>query len=98
MAQPGPLSLRISDDVRAGAHQAAEAAGLSLSEWCREVIYRAVYGEPMGADQGYVLGRAIAYKVAMRMFGQVEMPGSVEDGVRFLQSLEGSPGRTPHSS
>jgi len=82
--------------VLAAAAQYAEQAGVSLSEWCREVIYRAVYGEPATMEQGYMQGRAIAYQVFRLAMGELEIPATAEEGVRFLQE-HGSPGRRRRS-
>jgi hypothetical protein len=87
----GVLSIRLTPDILAAAAAYAEQAGVSLSEWVREVVYRAVYKEPATMDQGYMQGRAIGYQVVVQTLRQLEenLPPSVEEGSRYLQSLGG---------
>ena len=80
-------------------HQLSAAQGASPSEWIRDVIFRAVYGEPLGIAEGYLHGRAIGYRLVrvliQRMLNDVQAPETVEEGMSLLQSFN-SPGRTPH--
>jgi hypothetical protein len=94
-ATRGPLCLRLPDDMHAAVHQLAEQQGVSTSEWIRDLIFRTVYGEPLGISEGYFAGRAIGFKVMHRLLGMIRVPQTVEEAMSFLQSLT-SPGRTPH--
>lgn len=86
----GPLCLRLPSDMLAGATAAAAQAGVSLAEWTRELIYRAVYNEPTTMDHGYMHGRALGYRVAIMMIRDLMAAGTIpenaEDGVRYLQT------------
>jgi hypothetical protein len=88
-----PICLRLPPDMRVAVTQLAEQQGLNISEWIRELIYRAIYGEAPGVDQGYMQGRALGFQVALQglqtaLFEAEErLPPSAEAALPFLQGI-----------
>jgi|SRR5882672_6919503 len=95
MQRRGPLCLRLPEDLQAAVYQLAEENGVSPSEFVRDLIFRVVYGEPLGINEGYMQGRALGFRVLQLALSRLEMPSTAEDAVQFLQDSP-SPGRTPH--
>lgn len=95
MTARGPLCLRLSDDLHAAVYQMAEQQGVSSSELLRDLISRAVYGEPFGIDEGYLRGRALGYTMVQRALQYLDIPASAEEAIQLIQNNP-SPGRTPH--
>ena len=96
----GPLCVRLPPDIHAAVESLAETAGITASEWVRDQLFRVVYGEPPGIDQGYIAGRNLGYRAMSLIFRDAikiaveQMPTDVESAQHLLQL--GSPGRTPH--
>jgi hypothetical protein len=69
----------------------ATQAGLTTSEWVRDVLHRIVYGEPLGIDAGYIQGRSLGFRVVHLAFRDAweRMPTSIEDALELLK--EGNP-------
>lgn len=91
----GPLCVRLPEDLELAVHQSAEQSGVSPSEFIRDLIFRSVYGEPLGIAEGYMQGRAVGYKIVQLVLGGIQLPDNVEDAIAMLQTAR-SPGRTPH--
>jgi hypothetical protein len=91
----GPMCLRLPDDLHHAVHQMADQQGITSSEWVRDLVFRAVYGEPLGISEGYLQGRAVGYKIVHLALGGLRTPDTVEEAMSLLQAST-SPGRTPH--
>ena len=93
---PGPRCFRLPPDLDAAIDQAAEAAGITPSEWIRDMLHRIVYGEPPGIEEGYIQGRQLGFRVMQLGLAELwkTLPGNVDDAMGMIQA--GSPGRTPH--
>lgn len=95
-----PLCLRLPDDLHLAVVQLAANAGMNTSEWMRDVLFRVVYGEPPGVDEGYTQGRQIAvaatFAVVREAISQAlaSLPATAEEAIPLGQV--GSPGRRPH--
>ena len=80
--------------------QLAANAGVGVSEWLRDMLYRTVYGEPPGVEEGYLQGRQIATSAAFALIRAAisqaldQLPATAEEAIPLTQL--GSPGRTPH--
>jgi hypothetical protein len=83
-----PICLRMPQDLHAAIEQLSAQAGLSTSEWIRDVLYRAIYGEPPGENQGYVNGRQIGYQILMLAFRDASrsVPESAEEAMKVLRT------------
>jgi hypothetical protein len=90
----GPLCFRLSEDLHVAVEDLAQRAGITTSEWVRDVLYRIVYGEPPGIDQGYITGRQLGFRMMQLAFKDAWdiTPTTVEDAMERLQL--GSPGRS----
>jgi hypothetical protein len=64
----GPLCFRLPADLHAAVEDLAQQAGISTSEWVRDVLFRIVYGEPPGIDQGYMTGRQLGFRMMQLAF------------------------------
>lgn len=96
MARTGPLCFRLPPDLHAAVEDAAAAAGITTSEWIRDMLHRLVYGVPPGIEEGYIQGRQLGMRVLQLTVAEAwkAMPITVDDAMAMLQA--GSPGRTPH--
>lgn len=63
-----PLCFRLPADLHAAVEDLASQAGVSTSEWVRDVLFRIVYGEPPGIDQGYFTGRQLGFRMMQLAF------------------------------
>jgi hypothetical protein len=90
----GPLCLRLPEDLHAAVHHMAAEQGVSSSEWIRDLIFRVVYDQPLGMEEGYLHGRAIGVKAVMIALRSLAVPETAEEAMRLLQTST-SPGRTP---
>jgi hypothetical protein len=82
-----PMCLRLPDDLQAAVAQMATEAGVTTSEWIRDLLFRTVYGEPLGVNEGYLHGRSVGYRVAMLACAEAwkHMPATIEDGLKAMQ-------------
>jgi hypothetical protein len=86
-----PLCLRLPPDLRAAIASAAEASGLTLSEWVRDMLHRIIYNEPPGIEAGYMQGRALGFtltrSVLLEALGEAAqtVPTSLEEGMARIQ-------------
>jgi hypothetical protein len=83
---PSMLSLRLPFDLHAAVTQLAETAGVTTSEWLREVIYQAVYNEPQSANEGFMQGRALGMQLARHVLSMAyeHLPNSMEEAMTIL--------------
>jgi hypothetical protein len=82
-----PMCLRLPDDLQAAVAQMAAEAGVTTSEWIRDLLFRTVYGEPLGVNDGYLHGRSIGYRVAVMAYRDTlgAMPETVEAGLALIE-------------
>jgi hypothetical protein len=71
----------------------ADNAGITTSEWVRDMLQRIVYGQPPGIDEGYMQGRALGFRVMHLAFRNAwdASPTNVDDALAMVTA--GSPGR-----
>jgi hypothetical protein len=92
-----PLCLRLPDDLHLAVVQLARDANMNTSEWMRDVLFRVVYGEPPGVDEGYAQGRQIATAAALALIRDAvlqavaSLPATAEEAIPLTQG--GSIGR-----
>lgn len=92
-----PLCIRLSTDLHIAVTQLAQNQGMSISEWVRDMLYRIVYNNAPGVEEGYIQGRQIGvaatFSVIRRAIEQAvqELPTTAEDAIPLTQL--GSPGR-----
>ena len=97
-----PLCLRLPLDLRMAVEQLAANAGVGISEWMRDMLYRTVYGTPPGIEEGYVQGRQIATSAAFALIRAAvaqaldQLPATAEEAIPLTQL--GSPGRRRHDA
>lgn len=91
---PSPLCFRLPVDLHQAVEHAAANANMSISEWVRDMLYRVVYADPPGVQEGYLAGRALGLRLMNEQFRQaaLALPESVEEAMTL--ALNGSPGRT----
>jgi len=87
-----PLCVRLPDDLLAAVHQHAEQSGVTTSEWIRDLIFRVVYGEPLGMDEGYVQGRNVGYRILLMACREAwqHAPATIEDAIKLIQAQGGA--------
>jgi len=94
--KPKPLCLRLSDDLHMAVIQLAQDQGMNVSEWMRDLLFRVVYGEPPGVNEGYIQGRQIGIAAAFTVIREAieALPATAEEAMPLTQL--GSPGRRAH--
>lgn len=82
-----PLCIRLPDDIHTAIVAAAKEIGVTSSEYVRDILYRAVYHEPLGIEQGYIEGRQIGFRTLQLVFGDCyeHMPPTVQEAVALVQ-------------
>jgi hypothetical protein len=86
MARPAPLAFRLPPDLHAAIEDMAANAGVTVSEWVRDMLHRIVYGEPPGIDAGYIQGRSLGFRVVHLAFRDAweRMPTNIEDALAMI--------------
>ena len=89
-----PVCVRLPLDLHHAVEHAAANANMSVSEWVRDMLYRVVYADPPGIQEGYLAGRSLGLRLMNEQFRQcaLALPDSVEEAMTY--ALNGSPGRT----
>jgi hypothetical protein len=88
-----PLCFRLPPDLHAAVTHAADAAGITTSEWVRDMLHRLVYGEPPGIDAGYIQGRQLGFRMVSLALRDAwnASPATIEGAMAAIQA-----GQPPH--
>ena len=71
MLKKGPICFRLPDDLHMAINQMAEAQGVTTSELVRDVLFRLVYNDAPGVDEGFIAGRTLGLSVALRIGARI---------------------------
>ena len=83
----GPICLRLPADLHHAVDEAAAATNMNVSEWLRALIFQTIYGEPIGASEGYVAGRKLGMRITQMMLARAytNLPDSPEEALKMIQ-------------
>ena len=90
MAAGHPFCIRLTPDLLAAVQQLAQNEQVSPSEWARNLIYRTVYGEPLGIDEGYHHGKQAAFTATLAVVQAALQQAMSELPERFNGILTGT--------
>jgi hypothetical protein len=88
MARQDIICARLPPDLHAAVAEMASSAGITTSEWVRDMITRIVYGQPPGIDEGYRQGRALGFRMMHLAFRQAweNAPDTIEAAMPIIQA------------